>query len=74
MKPLTLGIIGKVRLCLRVKREFPLPKGRGCDRSWTSPECGTVHDRDMNASINIRCSGMDALMSDSKIMLCGDRV
>lgn len=44
------------------------------DRSWTCPECGTVHDRDMNAAINIMRSGMDALMSDSKAMLCGDHV
>ena len=29
---------------------------------------------DLNAAINIRRSGMDALMSDSKTMLCGGHV
>jgi len=31
------------------------------DRTWTCPECGTVHDRDVNASRNIKREGMRIL-------------
>lgn len=31
------------------------------DRTWTCPGCGTVHDRDVNASVNIERRGVVAL-------------
>ena len=44
------------------------------DRSWACPACGMVHDRDLNAALNIVRSGMDAMTSDSKSAVCGSHV
>lgn len=41
------------------------------DRSWTCPQCGAHHDRDLNAALNIKRSGMDALISGSKPAFSG---
>jgi putative transposase len=54
---------------LKIDRFFPSSKTCGCcgykndgltlkDRSWTCPQCGTVHDRDLNAAINILRAGL----------------
>ena len=39
------------------------------DRQWTCPKCGSNHDRNINAAINIRQAGLDACgWSDNKTL------
>ena len=41
------------RFCGNVNSDLTLK-----DRQWTCPECGAIHDRDINAAINIRNEGL----------------
>jgi putative transposase len=43
-------------VCGSQNRELTL-----ADRTWTCPRCGTVHDRDMNAAINVKNEGLRLL-------------
>ena len=36
-------------------------------RKWTCPKCGMIHDRDINASINIMFEGLKIYMKESII-------
>jgi putative transposase len=60
------------RHLVQIDRWFPSSKLCHCcgyknvnlklsDRSWTCPECGEVHDRDLNAAINIKKEGQRIL-------------
>ena len=61
---------------IKIDRFFPSSKQChvcGCkkdglelsERSWQCPECGTVHDRDYNASMNIKKEGMRLLIQSA---------
>jgi len=43
-------------VCNYIKQDLTLK-----DRKWTCPDCKTVHDRDFNASINIKKQGLKIL-------------
>ena len=48
-------------VCGHVNQDLKL-----CDREWTCVYCGTCHDRDYNASVNIKSFGLKALPSDRR--------
>jgi len=50
--------------CLYQMSEMPLDV-----REWTCPSCGTVHDRDENASKNIRAEGIRIIKTDGIALL-----
>ena len=60
------------RTFVQIDRFYPSSKRCSCcghtlqkldlaTRQWTCPECGTSHDRDINAAINIREAGLAIL-------------
>lgn len=57
------------RTLVKIDRWYPSTKTCGecgstghaltlADREWTCPDCGTRHDRDINAARNIRAAGL----------------
>jgi putative transposase len=63
---------------VKIDRFYPSTKTCSCcgstghilslaDREWTCPDCGTVHDRDHNASVNIVAAGL-------AVIACGEGV
>ena len=51
------------QLCSCCHFQFPKTKDLKV-RKWTCPQCGTVHDRDKNAAINILSKGIEILTKD----------
>jgi putative transposase len=49
----------RCHVCCRVNRELTL-----AERHWRCPGCGTLHDRDLNAAINLEMEGL-ALLAGS---------
>ena len=61
------------QLCSCCKQR-PDEKLKLSDRSWTCPHCGTAHDRDVNAAINIRDEAMQILATHGLLEARGQLV
>ena len=51
------------QLCSICSYKNSIAKSLGI-REWTCPECGTTHDRDINAAKNILSKGIEMLRKD----------
>lgn len=68
------------RTFVQIDRFYPSSKRCSCcgrilpsldlaTRAWTCPECGTTHDRDINAALNIREAGLAILAGADMLRL-----
>ncbi len=61
------------RLCSTPGCDWKNSKLKLSDRSWTCLECGTLHDRDLNAAKNILAAGL-AVLSREVEKACGEDI
>ncbi len=61
--------------CSTINCEFRNKELKLEDRSWVCPKCDTLHDRDINASINIKLKGIGSILKsggDTSISLVSE--